>query len=55
MSIEGRLESLKRKHSDLHIRIEVFEAEKVPDKYIVALKKEKLKIKDEIVSLGGKV
>ena len=55
MSIEGRLESLKRKHIDLHARIEVFEAENVPDKYIIPLKKEKLKIKDEIVSLGGKV
>jgi hypothetical protein len=55
MSIEGRIESLKRKHINLHARIEVFEAEKVPEHYIIALKKEKLKIKDELLLLGGKV
>ena len=52
MSVEGRIESLKRKHNDLHERIHVFEAEKVPDHYITALKKEKLKIKDELIALG---
>ena len=52
MSIEGRIESLKRKHADLHERIKVFEAEKVPEHYITSLKKEKLKIKDELIFLG---
>lgn len=52
MSVEGRIESLKRKHSDLHERIKFFEADKVPEQYITALKKEKLKIKDELISLG---
>jgi hypothetical protein len=55
MSIEGRIESLKRKHRDLHERIKVFEAEKVPEQYIVSLKKEKLKIKDELMTLGYNV
>ena len=48
MSIHGRLESLRRKHESLHSRIEALEAEKAPDKYITPLKKQKLKLKDEI-------
>lgn len=48
MSIEGRLESLKHKHYDIHKRIEALEAEKAPDVYVQPLKKEKLKLKDEI-------
>jgi hypothetical protein len=46
-----RLASLERKHMDLHTRIEVLQAEKAPDKYIVPLKKEKLAIKDEMERL----
>jgi uncharacterized protein YdcH (DUF465 family) len=52
MSIEGRIESLKRKHVELHDRIEVLEAERAPEKYITPLKKEKLVIKDELARLG---
>lgn len=48
MSIHGRLESLRYKHESLHSKIEVLEAEKAPDKYITPLKKQKLKLKDEI-------
>lgn len=48
MSIHGRLESLRRKHELIHAKIEALEAEKAPDKYITPLKKQKLKLKDEI-------
>lgn len=48
MSIEGHIEALKRKHKDLHKRIEALEAEHAPEKYIAPLKKEKLMLKDEI-------
>jgi len=48
------LASLKRKHNDLHKRIEVLEAEKAPDKYIKQLKKEKLAIKDKITQESSK-
>lgn len=48
MSVEGHIEALKRKHAALHNQIEVLEAEKAPDKYIIPLKKEKLKLKDQI-------
>ena len=47
----GRLASLESKHNDLHRRIEVLQAEKAPDKYIIPLKKEKLALKDEIEKL----
>ena len=48
MSVEGHIEALTRKHKDLHKRIEALEAEHAPEKYINPLKKEKLKLKDEI-------
>ena len=51
MTIEGRLESLERKHKELHERVDTLEAEKAPDKYIAPLKKMKLNIKDEIMDL----
>ena len=48
MSVERHIEALKRKHAALHNQIEALEAEKAPDKYIIPLKKEKLKLKDQI-------
>lgn len=48
MSVANHIKALKDKHKDLHDRIEVLEAENVDDKYITPLKKEKLKIRDEI-------
>ena len=51
MSIEGRIESLERKHKELHTRIEALEAERAPETFIVPLKKEKLSIKDELTDL----
>lgn len=48
MSIEGHIEALKRKHQNIHKRIEALEAENAPEKYIAQLKKEKLMLKDEI-------
>lgn len=47
----NRLDSLERKHKDLHTRIDALEAEKAPEKYITSLKKEKLALKDEIERL----
>lgn len=51
MSIEGHIKSLKTKHKDLHDRIEVLESENVDEKYILPLKKEKLRLKDTIAHL----
>lgn len=51
MSIEGRIESLERKHKELHDRVEALEAERAPDKYVKPLKLEKLKVKDELTDL----
>ena len=51
MSIEGRIEALQRKHRDLEVRIEVMQAERVPDEHINSLKREKLAIKDELVKI----
>lgn len=48
MSVEGHIKALKTKHLQLHERIEVLEAENADEKYITPLKKEKLKIKDEL-------
>lgn len=51
MSIEARIESLERKHKDLHKRIEALEAERAPGRYIKPLKRDKLLIKDELYEL----
>ena len=51
MNIEGRLEALKRKHAQLHKRIEALQAEKAPDGCISTLKKQKLVLKDEITRI----
>jgi uncharacterized protein YdcH (DUF465 family) len=53
MSTTGHIKALKAKHKDLHDRIEVLEAERVHEKYITSLKKEKLRIKDEIIKFEG--
>ena len=42
---------LKSKHKHLHDKIEVLQAEKAPEEYIVPLKKEKLALKDEMERL----
>lgn len=46
--IIAHIESLEKKHKILKEKIEVLYAEKADEKYISNLKKEKLKIKDEI-------
>jgi hypothetical protein len=51
MSIEGRMESLQRKHKELHAKVEALEAENAPEKYIIPVKKQKLQIKDEMRNL----
>ena len=49
--INNRLIALRNKHHELDKRIETLEAEHAPDLYITPLKKEKLKLKEEIVNL----
>ena len=51
MALPDRLVSLKRKHKELHDRIEALEAERAPDKYVRPLKKEKLELKDNITAI----
>jgi len=51
MSLDARLVSLERKHKDIHMRVEALEAEKAPEGFIKPLKKEKLKLKDEIIKI----
>lgn len=51
MSLDARLVSLERKHKDIHERVEALEAEKAPEAFIKPLKKEKLKLKDEITKI----
>lgn len=55
MSEISYLESLKKKHKDLHSIIESLEAEKAPVHCINNKKKEKLMIKDKISFMEKKV
>lgn len=48
-----KLEHLQKKHKHLHDKVEALEHEKAPEQYVTKAKKEKLAIKDEILSLGG--
>ena len=52
MNIEARIDSLKAKHAALENEIEVENARPLPDDaHIHALKKEKLKLKEEMEHL----
>ena len=51
MNILHRIDVLKTKHKDLHARVEAAEAENAPDQFLKGMKKEKLKLKDEIERL----
>ena len=52
MALDSRIDSLKSRHSELETIIAVESARPYPDETeIHALKKEKLKIKDELESL----
>ena len=53
MSNQSYLESLQKKHKELHATIEALEAEKAPDNIIRRRKKEKLAIKDKISKLSS--
>jgi hypothetical protein len=53
MSIEARIESLQRKHKELHTRIEAMRVVNGSDTEITALKLQKLRIKDEISKLSN--
>ena len=48
MDILHRIDVLKTKHKELHARVEAAEAENAPDQFLTSMKKEKLKLKDEI-------
>ena len=51
MNVLNRINFLKKKHKDLHARVKVAEAENAPDQFLVTMKKEKLRLKDEIEHL----
>ena len=51
MNVLNRITFLKKKHKDLHARVEAAEAENAPDQFLVTMKKEKLRLKDEIEHL----
>jgi hypothetical protein len=54
MTVSDHIDSLKAKHADLERKIEAEEQRPMPDTVAVhSLKKEKLKIKDEIARLSG--
>ena len=46
--LKNRLQSLIEKHKLLHEKVEVAEAEKVQEKYLVEMKKQKLSLKDDM-------
>tara|TARA_B100000902_G_C26527582_1_gene536299 strand:- start:310 stop:483 length:174 start_codon:yes stop_codon:yes gene_type:complete len=51
MNAVKRVEYLEQKHKKLHDKLEAAEAEKAPEQYLKNMKKEKLALKDEIVTL----
>jgi len=51
MNILHRINVLKTKHKELHARVEAAEAENAPDEFLTSMKKEKLRLKDEIERL----
>ena len=53
MSLQDRIESLKAKHAALETAIEVESRRPLPDtEQIVSLKRQKLRIKDEIAGMS---
>ena len=48
MNVSHRIDVLKTKHKELHARVEAAEAENAPDQFLTGMKKEKLRLKDEI-------
>ncbi len=48
MNVPHRINVLKTKHKELHDRVECAIAENAPDHFLTSMKKEKLKLKDEI-------
>lgn len=53
MSLQDRIESLRAKHAALESAIEVENRRPLPDtEQIVSLKRQKLRIKDELANLG---
>lgn len=54
MSVEGHIEALQAKHEDLEKQLRDAERHPATDDLTLArLKKEKLKIKDELLKLGA--
>ena len=48
---DNHLIALRNKHHELDKRIEALIAERAPDEYVTNLKKEKLKLKEEILKI----
>ena len=55
MNISHRIDVLKTKHKELHARVEAAEAENAPDQFLTSMKKEKLRLKDEIDRLESEL
>ncbi len=54
MGMSERIDALQSKHHDLESRIENEEKKSLPDDIVIHdLKKKKLKIKDELMSIGA--
>lgn len=54
MSIEGHLDALKRKHGDLETQLHEMMRRPAPDQAaLTVLKREKLRLKEEIMKLSG--
>ena len=49
--LTNRLIALKNKHHNLDKQIEALIAERAPDEYVNRVKKQKLKVKEEIVKI----
>lgn len=51
-SLESRIEALRRRHADLESQIQSLQASPSAELEVTALKKSKLRIKDEIARLA---
>ena len=52
MGLENRIEALKTRHQELEVALEMEHTRPHPDELeIISLKKEKLRIKDELINL----
>ena len=52
MDVSNRIDVLKTKHKELHARVEAAEAENAPDQFLKSMKVEKLKLKEQVNTVG---